>query len=680
MGKTANKPFCILTKRQQRRRLNKYLETDLVQNPQTEPCVSSNIEEVITVNDHKSISNSTNITNTVSPTNDNTSSFLNTNICYNEPLHDIGVEELINDFADEKKQEEKVNLASDLQSWVIESGLALVHVNRLLRILIRHGHNELPTDCRSLLQTPRVNHVIQMNSGIYHHFGIKKMLLRSAQKNFCKDNMPNEILLNVNIDGLPLVKNSSSQFWPILAQIFSDEQYIQPIAIGIYHGMTKPKDVNQFLKYFVDEMILLHNEKLILYGKEVNVKIRCIICDAPARAFISRVKQFNGYFGCHKCTQEGEYIDGRMTFPEINSALRTDMSFRNRVQEEHHKAASVLELYPIGMVSQLPLDYLHLICIGVVKRLLLLWIRGPKNVRLNQNQLNNISQSLISLKSSVTSEFQRKPRSLLEIDHWKATEFRQFLLYTGVIALHGNMSTSKYVHFLSLHAAIRILCSKNYHTVLNNYAQLLLENFVQIFSNLYGEENVSYNVHNTIHLASDVKKFGVLDNFSSFPFENFLQKIKSKLKTSQKPLQQIINRFTEESKVHCKTSSVVNYPIITYSNKDDEVKSIEITAGLHLKAKLPNNICLLRSNELLIINSISTATNGVFLQGDLYSELHSLYKIPFESENIKIFKMSTKLESKKVKISLDQILYKCLKCPFSSDEVAVIPLIHTHNI
>lgn len=38
-----------------------------------------------------------------------------------------------------------------------------------------------------------------------------------------------------------------------------------------------------------------------------------------------------------------------------------------------------------------------------------------------------------------------------------------------------------------------------------------------------------------------------------------------------------------------------------------------------------------------------------------------------ESENINIFKMSTKLEPKKVEIPLDEVLHKCLKCPFNSD-------------
>ena len=29
-----------------------------------------------------------------------------------------------------------------------------------------------------------------------------------------------------------------------------------------------------------------------------------------------------------------------------------------------------------------------------------------------------------------------------------------------------------------------------------------------------------YNVHSLIHLAEDARNFGLLDNFSSFPFKN----------------------------------------------------------------------------------------------------------------------------------------------------------------
>jgi len=44
-------------------------------------------------------------------------------------------------------------------------------------------------------------------------------------------------------------------------------------------------------------------------------------------------------------------------------------------------------------------------------------------------------QCLASVRKHISDEFARKPRSLSEVKMWKATELRQFLLYTGPIAL-----------------------------------------------------------------------------------------------------------------------------------------------------------------------------------------------------------------------------------------------------
>eukprot|EP00102_Acyrthosiphon_pisum_P021546 XP_016658756.1 PREDICTED: uncharacterized protein LOC107883382 [Acyrthosiphon pisum] len=134
---------------------------------------------------------------------------------------------------------------------------------------------------------------------------------------------------------------------------------------------------------------------------------------------------------------------------------------------------------------------------------------------------NTILSTNVSL-----NKFCRLPRSLEEIEFWKATEFRSFLLYTGPIVLRGRLKKKFYLHYLHFHTAIRLLISSETCFIYNDLANTLLRTFVNDYSNLYGREYISYNVHSLIHLSNFVQNHGPLDSFSSFKFENYLQLIK----------------------------------------------------------------------------------------------------------------------------------------------------------
>lgn len=49
-----------------------------------------------------------------------------------------------------------------------------------------------------------------------------------------------------------------------------------------------------------------------------------------------------------------------------------------------------------------------------------------------------MSSVLLSFTSYIPVEFARKPRMLDEINRWKSIEFRQFILYTGMVLLKKN--------------------------------------------------------------------------------------------------------------------------------------------------------------------------------------------------------------------------------------------------
>ena len=112
-----------------------------------------------------------------------------------------------------------------------------------------------------------------------------------------------------------------------------------------------------------------------------------------------------------------------MTFPETNAALRTDVSFAERQDEEHHIGRTPFSDLPVGMVSQFPPDPMHLVYLGVVKRMLGLWIKGPvaNESRIGSNAVKGISDNLVQLRGYLPREFNRKARTLHHVERWKAT-------------------------------------------------------------------------------------------------------------------------------------------------------------------------------------------------------------------------------------------------------------------
>ena len=174
---------------------------------------------------------------------------------------------------------------------------------------------------------------------------------------------------------------------------------------------------------------------------------------------------------------------------------------------------------------------MHLLCLSVMKNILLFLKEDPlqSGARLSQKQVKEISCKLENLTGTLPSEFACQPRSLEELKRWKATEFRQFLLYTGPVLLKGVINDNIYIHFLAFSVAISIFLNKDKIKDPTNisYAKDLLIFFVQKAPEFYGKNFLVYNVHNLIHLHQDVEYFGeTLDAYSCFPFENHLQVLK----------------------------------------------------------------------------------------------------------------------------------------------------------
>lgn len=415
-----------------------------------------------------------------------------------------------------------------LASWVVDNQIKQVHVDKLLDILkCVPGYDslKLPNSCRTLVKTLRRTPVRDCLPGHYYHFGILQAISSFLDSIKLRIFKGDKLKLFINIDGVPIAKSTGSQFWPVLG-LLKGFPNASPFLIGIYHGYKKPDCANNFLTDLIQDMLRVNETGIVYKGKTLFLDFLGFICDAPAKAFITCIKLHNAYFGCSKCTVEGDW-EGRIVFLEDDAPLRNDNSFRSKENEDHHSGTSDLELLPIDMVSHFPIDYFHLVCLGVVKKLLLAWIKGPFRARIGKRGIDSISKRLLGLKSFIPRDFARKPRSVAEVLRWKGTEFRQFLLYSGPVVLKNILRKKYYDHFMLLHVAIKILVTKKICLQFCDYAESLLLRFVRLVPSLYGREFMTYNFHNLVHLASQVREVGKnLDYFSAFPFENYLNSVK----------------------------------------------------------------------------------------------------------------------------------------------------------
>ena len=439
-------------------------------------------------------------------------------------------------------------ISKGLHIWATQCNVPQITFTLLLQTLNQYLTTNLPLDSRTLLKLPRTVEVREKCGGEYIYLGIESGIVRIIS-NFRKsfENL-NVIKFHLNMDGLPLFKSSGKQMWPILCRIMQFE----PFVVALFHGIYKPVPIGDFLEDLLEEVKALETKKISVFnnGNDFKFKFNSFICDAPARQMIKAIISHTGYCSCERCTLRGEYFNNRVCsiIPNENPPrfppLRSEEKFRNNEYTHHQVAVSPLVYLGINVscVDDFVLDYMHLVCLGVVRKTLNYLFK--KGRRTTPEQRQAVCDRLERLK--MPKEFQRQPRSLEFVDRFKATEFRQFLLYTGPVIMKDIIDERKYEHFLLLTKGMIILLDRD-DTFRNAHllsAQRYLVKFVLDAEEIYGKEFISYNTHSLIHLVDDVQRFGCsLNDISAFPFENHLFHLKKGVKNAKNPIAQIIKQI-----------------------------------------------------------------------------------------------------------------------------------------
>lgn len=301
-----------------------------------------------------------------------------------------------------------------------------------------------------------------------------------------------------------------------------------------------------------------------------------------------------------------------------------------------------------------------------------------------------ISISLLHLVKYIPHEFVRKLRPIKEAKRYKATGFRQFLLYTGIIVLKNNLSKQKYEHFLTLHAAIRILLSDTLLPTMTDYAEELLRHFVVSSKLIYDPQILSHNFHNLLHLIDDVRKYGNLNLFSNFSSENYLQKIKTLLRAHNNVLSQIVRRFSEERSLlqisptikiqpgSFKLEKIHNNGILINDTTDPQYKQVTFF-NFKLCLKLQDSCCKLKCGTIIEIKNFAycQTSNEVVIIDLKYNNISDVYTKPCSSSIFGIYVVNELSESYS-HWPLSDVYQKLICLPYDRSFV-VIPLLHIEN-
>jgi len=574
-----------------------------------------------------------------------------------------------------------------LRKWAVKYSIKRNALSELLTIL-RQKFPELPKDARTFLPTAdnaEMGMMKSVSAGSYYHFGVENGI-RSILESHDHDQWDcnGEVSVQINVDGLPLFKSTNGQFWPVLGKL--ELPFVSdPFVIGIFYSTNKPGSLD-FLADFVGECKTLMQSGIVYKDHLLKFGIYAVVCDAPARSFIKNVKGHSSYSACERCRVAGVW-NGKMTFPATNAPKRSDVAFDEMQDPDHHHGESPLLELGIGMVSQFVIDYMHLICLGVVRRLIWLWLSGPVNVqtRLRARCVTDISECLCGFSEFMPVEFARKPRALIHWQRWKATEFRQFLLYTGPVALLGKLSDAVYKNFMLLSVGMFLLLHKTFaaNTEYVNYADELLHLFVQHFAELYGSNMLVYNVHNVVHLADDARKYGALDAVSAFAFENFLGKLTRLVRKPGKPLQQVIRRLWEDRQYGSvgESKSIRNGPAKQHHGTVDlpsgvgqcrQYKQLYVN-GVLLSVQAGNN-CITLGTQIVILKNIVVKNSETMLIYQKFRVVEDFFKYPLKSSDIGINFVSD-LSSKLFIGTLSDYECKNVALPHNSGYV-VFPLVH----
>ena len=399
----------------------------------------------------------------------------------------------------------------------------------------------------------------------------------------------NNVTFTFFTDGIPLFKSSKVSLWPVylvINELPPNERFLRKNMIlwGLWQGVAKPR-MNTYFKKLITDLSDIYTNGVLLSVNNTSVICKAMLVvltmDLQARAYVLNMTQHNGECGCVFCEQPGEVVKKgkgncrvylydeskvptKRTNESIKAAAAEASTSKKRVKGMHGKSV-FLHLAYLSLVTNIVVDYMHGCLLGVTKKLMSLWFDSENQGKpfFLGSKVKSIEKFLRNVKPPYLVH--RLPRKIENnYGHWKASEFRSWLLFYSIPVLKTFLRRTYLEHYSCLVESIYLLLGDAISPADLARAESLLTVFIKHFGTCYGKENVGMNVHNLGHLVDGVRQWGPLWAYSCFGFESFNGEILKSVHGTGNVCNQIFwslqaQKHLEKQSIHLPSSEIKQF-------------------------------------------------------------------------------------------------------------------------
>ena len=207
-----------------------------------------------------------------------------------------------------------------------------------------------------------------------------------------------------------------------------------------------------------------------------------------------------------------------------------------------------LDIPYFNIVNDAPAEYLHLVCLGTVKRLIELTFNVGENRQRNTTRKLSSTAQFNKLISQVLvhREFSRRVRNL-DFSVMKGEEFRNILIFFFPIVIKCIEPRAKERRLWLVFAyMIRacILPNNEYNLINPDVVKYCCQQFYTLYEKLFHARNCSYNTHVMCSHLPKIRLHGPLTLTSAFGFESFYGEMRHSFTPgTASPLKQILEKI-----------------------------------------------------------------------------------------------------------------------------------------